>query len=468
MKLYNSLNRKKEDFIPINKDEVNIYVCGPTVYNYFHIGNARPFIIFDTLRRYLEYIGYKVNYVQNFTDIDDKIINKAKEENSTSSEVSSRYIKEYFIDARGLGIKDADIHPKVSECIEDIINLISTLLDKGYAYNVDGNVYYRVNAFKDYGKLSKKPIDELISGARIDVNDEKENPLDFALWKKQKEESEIAFEAPFGKGRPGWHIECSAMSKKYLGDTIDIHGGGEDLIFPHHENEIAQSEGANGKPFVNYFIHNGYININNEKMSKSKGNFFTIREISEAMDLEVVRLFMLSAHYKTPVNFSFEILKQTENGLNRLYNTKYSILEKINLSKNLNPSNKEEDDFILKLEEYIVKFKEAMEDDINTANGISTLYEMAKDINIFILKDVSKSTLEKIYDKYMEIPTVLGILFKEKKEEILEDEILSLIEKRKEARKNKDFALSDEIRDTLLEKGILLKDTREGTTWTKI
>ena len=466
MKLYNTLTRKKEEFVPVNKDEVNMYVCGPTVYNFIHIGNARPAIIFDTLRRYLEYIGYKVNYVQNFTDIDDKIINKAKEDNVTSKEVSDKYIEEYFVDAEGLGIKKATVHPRVSECINDIIDLIKDLEKNGFAYNVDGNVYYRVSKFKDYGKLSKKPIDELISGARVEVSDEKESPLDFALWKRQKEESEIAFDSPWGKGRPGWHIECSAMSRKYLGETIDIHGGGEDLIFPHHENEIAQSEGANGKEYVHYFIHNGYININNEKMSKSKGNFFTVRDISKEFDLEVVRLFMLSAHYKTPVNFSFEILKQTERALNRLYNTRDNliyILDKASQSD----MNEDEKEFVSSLSKYREEFKKAMEDDINTANAVSTVFELSKDINTNIDENSSKEAAQCAYDIYMELNNVLGLLSRRKEKDILEDEIVNLIEKRQEARKNKDFALADKIRDDLLARGIVLEDTREGVKWHK-
>ena len=466
MKLYNTLTRKKEEFVPINEGEVNMYVCGPTVYNFFHIGNARPFIIFDTLRRYLEYKGYKVNYVQNFTDIDDKIINKAKEEHTTSKAVADKYIKEYFTDAKGLGIKEATVHPRVSECISDIIDLISDLEKNGYAYNVDGNVYYRVSKFNDYGKLSKKPIDELVSGARVEVNDEKESPLDFALWKKQKEDSEIAFDSPWGKGRPGWHIECSAMSRKYLGSTIDIHGGGEDLIFPHHENEIAQSEGANGKDFVHYFVHNGYININNEKMSKSKGNFFMVRDIAKDFDLEVVRLFMLSAHYKTPVNFSFDILKQTESGLNRLYNTKENLLFLLDKVKD-EELKEDEKEFINSLPKYRDEFNAAMEDDINTANAVSTIYELSKDINSNVNENSSKEMIKKSYDIYMELNGVLGLLTKDKEDEILEDEILELIEKRQEARKNKDFALADKIRDDLLDKGIVLKDTREGVKWHK-
>lgn len=469
MKLYNTLTRKKEEFVPINEGEVNMYVCGPTVYNFFHIGNARPFIIFDTLRRYLEYIGYKVNYVQNFTDIDDKIINKAKEEHSTSKAVADKYIKEYFTDAQSLGIKKATVHPRVSECIDDIISLIKDLEKNGFAYNVDGNVYYRVSAFKDYGKLSKKSIEDLTSGRRelaANTQDEKESPLDFALWKKQKEESEVAFDSPWGKGRPGWHIECSAMSRKYLGSTIDIHGGGSDLIFPHHENEIAQSEGANGVEFVHYFLHNGFINVDGEKMSKSKGNFFMVRDISKEFDLEVVRLFMLSSHYKTPINFSQEILNQTKNGLERLYNTKENLLYNIKNAKVENLKD-DEKDFVNSLNSYKEKFKEAMEDDINTANAISTIYDLSKDINTNLNESSSKEALQKGYDMYMELNTVLGLLSKEKEDEILEDEIVELINKRQEARKNKDFALADKIRDDLESRHIILEDTREGVKWHK-
>lgn len=464
MKLYNTLTRKKEEFKPINEGVVNMYVCGPTVYNFFHIGNARPFIIFDTLRRYLEYKGYEVNYVQNFTDIDDKIINKAREEKTTSKAVSDRYIKEYFIDAKGLGIKEASVHPRVSECIDDIIDMVKTLEDKGFAYNVDGNVYYRVRAFKDYGKLSKKSIEDLESGARVEVSDEKEDPLDFALWKKQKEEDEVAFDSPWGKGRPGWHIECSAMSRKYLGETIDIHGGGEDLIFPHHENEIAQSEGCNSKAFCNYFIHNGYININNEKMSKSKGNFFMVRDISKDFDLEVVRIFMLASHYKTPINFSFDILKQNEKALERLYNTRNSLFDKIQNNEN-QAITKKEDEFAKSLDKYKVQFEEAMEDDINTANALGVIFELAKEINSNTDENSSKEFLERLYDLYMMLCSVLGLCSKEKEEELLEEDILKLIEQRNEARKNKDFALADKIRDDLKKRNIILEDTRSGVKW---
>lgn len=467
MKLYNTLTGKKEEFIPIKEGEVKMYACGPTVYNFFHIGNARPFIVFDTLRRYLEYIGYKVNFVQNFTDVDDKIINRAKEEGISATEVADKYIKEYFVDAQGLGIKKATTHPRVSECIDDIIDLVKTLIDKGMAYEICGNVYYDVSAFKDYGKLSGQSVDDLMSGARVDVNDEKRSPLDFALWKKRKEDSEIAWNSPWGMGRPGWHIECSAMSKKYLGETIDIHGGGQDLIFPHHENEIAQSEGASGKEFAHYWLHNGYINIDNEKMSKSKGNFFTVRDISKEYDLEVVRMFMLSAHYKSPVNFSHELLDQTKNALDRLYNVKDNLKYKIENAK-INEISQEEQAWVDSLNKYRDAFKTAMEDDINTANAISAIFELGKDINTFINgKDVSKQALTASYDIFMELNSVLGLLDR-RDSDILDSQIQELIEKRQQARKNKDFALADKIRDDLKAMNIELEDTREGVKWKRI
>ena len=380
MRLYNTMTNQKEDFKPIEENTVKMYVCGPTVYNFFHLGNARPFIIFDVLRRYFIYKGYDVKYIQNFTDVDDKIINAANEAGITSKELSEKYIAEYFTDVHALGIHDADANPKVSEHIKDIVGLIEDLVAKGYAYNVDGNVYFRVSAFPEYGKLSKQPLDDLMSGARIEVNDEKENPLDFSLWKKYKE-GEPYWESPWGKGRPGWHIECSAMSRSYLGETIDIHGGGQDLIFPHHENEIAQSEAANGKPFVNYWLHNGYINVDNVKMSKSLGNFFMIRDILKEFDPEVVRLFILSVHYRNPLNFSDDSLRQIESGLERLYNVKNDLLFKIEHAQNIEMS-KDEKEWTEALQKHIDDFEASMEDDINTATAVSSLFEMGKDINI--------------------------------------------------------------------------------------
>lgn len=469
MKLYNTLTSKKEEFVPIEDKKVRMYVCGPTVYNYFHLGNARPFVIFDTMRQYLKYKGYDVTYVQNFTDVDDKIINAANREGISSKELSDKYIREYFTDARALGIRDADVHPRVSENIPEIIDMIDTLIRRGYAYNVSGNVYFRVASFKDYGCLSGQSIDELMSGARIEVNDEKESPLDFALWKKKKE-GEPYWESPWGDGRPGWHIECSAMSNKYLGEQIDIHGGGADLIFPHHENEIAQSSGASGKKFVNYWVHNGYINVVNdageeEKMSKSLGNFFTVRDISEKYDLEVVRMFILSAQYKSPISFSKALLDQTANGLERLYNVKYNLefLLESAVGENITA---EESALIDKLGDYIGQFEAAMDDDLNTANALSVLFEMAKAINSAVSERTSKAALQKIIELYLLPADILGLLYKKK--ELLDSEIQSLIDERTAARKSKDFARSDEIREILLSRGIVLEDTREGVKWKRV
>ncbi|MBF7095546.1 cysteine--tRNA ligase [Alkalibacter mobilis] len=462
MKLYNTLTNAKEKFIPIEEGKVKMYVCGPTVYNFFHIGNARPFIVFDVLRRYLEYIGYQVDYVQNFTDVDDKIINKAIAEQVDSKEVSERFIEEYYKDADGLGVRRATVHPKVSDNVEAIIEMIETLVEKGLAYNVDGNVYYRVKKFEEYGKLSKQSLEDLDSGARIEVNEEKEDPLDFALWKKYKE-GEPWWDSPWGKGRPGWHIECSAMSCRYLGETIDIHGGGQDLIFPHHENEIAQSEGASGKKFANYWVHNGYININNEKMSKSKGNFFTVREIAEDFDLEVVRMFMLSAHYRSPVNFSRELMEQSKAALERLYNARNNLVFLNENSKNSDPVSK---DWEKKAQEYRKKFKEAMDDDINTAGALGVIFDLARDANSSLDENSSRGDLSVVLEIFDELTDVLGLVKKHR--ELLDEEIENMIEQRQAARKNKDFALSDKIRDELKEKGIILEDTREGVKWKKI
>lgn len=463
MKLYNTIHQQKEEFKPIEENKVKMYVCGPTVYNFFHIGNARPFIIFDVLRRYFEYIGYEVTYIQNFTDVDDKIINKAIEEGVEASEISERYIEEYFIDADGLGVKRATMHPKVSENMDAIISFVQKLVDKGLAYNVDGNVYYRVNRFKEYGKLSKQSIEDLEQGARISISEEKEDPLDFALWKKEKP-GEPSWESPWGNGRPGWHIECSAMSQKYLGDTIDIHGGGQDLIFPHHENEIAQTEGVTDKTFSNYWIHNGYININNEKMSKSKGNFFTIRDISQEIDLEVVRFFMLSAHYRHPINFSKDLLEQSNTALNRLYNTRDHLLFLLEKAKE---NNNEIEPWALRLPKYKEAFKDAMEDDINTAEAIAVIFELIKVINTNIDEKSNKITVKASLDLFTELTGVLGIVTK-KEEKLLDVEIEEMIERRQIARSQKDFALSDQIRDELKDKGIVLEDTREGVKWKRI
>ncbi|MGL5347081.1 MAG: cysteine--tRNA ligase [Peptostreptococcaceae bacterium] len=462
MKLYNTLSRKKEEFVPIEEGKVKMYVCGPTVYNYIHIGNARPFIIFDTLRRYLEYRGYDVTYVQNFTDVDDKIIKRGHEEEISPEEVANKYINEYFVDADGLGIKRANVHPRVTENIEQIIAFVKDLEEKGYAYEVNGDVYFDTKRFEGYGKLSRQNQDDLEAGARIEVNDKKRHPMDFVLWKSKKE-GEPGWNSPWGEGRPGWHIECSVMSNRYLGETIDIHAGGQDLAFPHHENEIAQSEARSGKIFSNYWVHNGYININNEKMSKSKGNFFTVRDISKEYDLEIVRFFMLSAHYRNPVNFSDEMLNQAKAGLERLYNTK----EKLEFTiSNLEQTAISEDEKKLasELENYRVKFIDAMEDDINTADAVSVIFELAKFINLNVNENSSLEFAKICLDEFNELTTVLNIVNK-KQDDMLDEEIENLIQKRVEAKKNKDFKLADDIRQELLDKGIILEDTRQGTKW---
>ena len=440
-----------------------MYVCGPTVYNFIHIGKARPFIIFDTLRRYLEYRGYDVTFVQNFTDVDDKIIKRGHEENITPEEVANKYINEYFVDADGLGIKRASVHPRVTDNIEQIIAFVKELEDKGYAYAVNGDVYFDTKKFKDYGKLSGIKQEELEAGARIEVNDQKRHPMDFVLWKAKKE-GEPGWASPWGEGRPGWHIECSVMSNRYLGETIDIHAGGQDLKFPHHENEIAQSEARSGKNFSNYWLHNEYINVNNEKMSKSLGNFFTVREIAEIFDLEVVRLFMLSTHYRNPINFSDEILNQSKAGLERLYNAKEKALFTMN---NLEDSKMTEEE--AKLQEELAgfrqKFIDAMDDDVNTADAVSVIFELAKFMNSNVTEKSSKEFAQKVMDEFNELTSVLNIVNKDQKEDILDEEIEQLIAQRTEAKKNKNFQLADEIRQQLLDKGIVLEDTRQGVKW---
>ena len=467
MKLYNTMTHRKETFEPIEPGKVKMYSCGPTVYNYFHIGNARPFIVFDVLRRYLEYIGYDVTFVQNFTDFDDKIINRSHEENCTAKEIADKYIKEYFTDADALGIRRADVHPRVSDTIPEIIDMVQALVDKGLAYNIDGNVYYAVEKFPRYGCLSGQNIADLEAGARIDVNDEKQSPLDFAVWKKAKP-GEPYWESPWGKGRPGWHIECSAMSRKFLGKTIDIHGGGQDLIFPHHENEIAQSEGANGCTFAHYWVHNGYININNEKMSKSKGNFFTVRDIAKKYDLEVVRMFMLMAHYRSPVNFSDELLTQAKNALERLYTAKFQMQYLLERCEDKAPSE-DEAQWADHLKTYNDQFIAAMDDDLNTADAIAAMFELVRDANSTLTEASSKQTVEAALQMFNQLSDVLGLATKNKdeKEGSLEDEIEALIEKRQAARKAKDFATADAIRDDLAAKGIILEDTRDGVKWHK-
>ncbi len=459
MRLYNSLTNKKEEFIPIEPGKVKMYSCGPTVYNYFHIGNARPFIIFDTLRRYFEYIGYEVSFVQNFTDIDDKMIKRANEEGITVKELAERFIGEYFIDAKGLGIKEATVHPRATENIDAIIDLIKNLEDKGYAYSVDGDVYFSVKKFNEYGKLSHQPLENLEAGARIDVEDKKKDPMDFALWKAKKE-GEPFWQSPWGEGRPGWHIECSAMANKYLGKTIDIHSGGKDLIFPHHENEIAQSECANCAPFANYWLHNGYINVDNRKMSKSLNNFFTVRDVAKEFDYVVIRFFMLSAHYRNPINFSHDLLVQAKTGLERI-ETCVKNLEFLSS----NAKNGDADETVVsRIAELKKQFTDAMDDDVNTADAISTLFDIVKFANTNFDENTSKGSLDITAKLLTELMEVLGVKSK-KENDFLDSDIEALIEERNNARKNKDFARADEIRDTLKNAGIILEDTRGGVKW---
>lgn len=451
MKFYNTLSQSKDEFTPLNKDEIKIYSCGPTVYDYFHIGNARPFIVFDTLRRFLEYKGNIVNFVQNFTDIDDKIINRAKDEGVDPIQISERFIKEYFNDASSLNIKKATHHPKVTENIKEIIDMIKTLIDKGYAYESQGDIYYSARKFLEYGKLSKKNIDDLESGARVDVNESKEDPLDFALWKKAKE-GEVSWDSPWGKGRPGWHIECSVMSKKFLGDTIDIHGGGADLIFPHHENEIAQSEAANEKKFANFFMHNGYINIDGKKMSKSLGNFWTVRDILKHFSGNTIRFFVLSSHYRSPINFSEELLESANKSLERIHEC-LSNLSKIN-----NPSGKAFEDELSKMKD---EFLIALEDDLNTAKAISTIFTFVTFLNKN-MDDLNTNFAQSSKDLIIELLDVLGIVIDLQEQVELSDEVKQILAERKTARENKDFAKSDELRDKLKSMGIIVKDGKEG------
>ena len=462
MKLYNDLNRKKEEFVPVDPELVKIYSCGPTVYDFFHVGNARPFIVFDTLRRYLIYRGYKVKFVQNFTDIDDKIIKRANEEGTTSYELSERFIKEYYTDAKGLGIHKADVHPKATEVVPEIISMIQTLIEKGHAYASGGDVYYRTLSFKDYGKLSHQPIDDLMSGARVDISEIKENPLDFALWKAAKP-GEPAWDSPWGPGRPGWHIECSAMAKKFLGDTIDIHGGGQDLIFPHHENEIAQSEGANGVEFSRYWVHNGYLNIDNQKMSKSLGNFFTVRDASAAYGYDTIRFFMLSSHYRSQINYSRETLQQAKAGLERLKNCRANLVFLLDKSADGNLTESEKS-VMEKLENCKADFITAMDDDLNTADAISAIFEMARLLNAATMESPTKAFIEAGLALFDELTGVLGILGEEAEDEDAA-KIETLVAERQAARKAKDYAKSDAIRDKLTAMGIVLEDTPQGPKW---
>ena len=460
MKVYNTMTRQKEEFKPLHEGKVNMYVCGPTVYNFFHIGNARPFVVFDTLRKYLIYKGYDVTFVQNFTDVDDKIINRAKEEGLTAMEVADKYIDEYYKDAQAINVKKADVHPRVSETMDDIIQFVADLIDLGYAYEVDGDVYYSTRKFKDYGKLSKQNIDDLEAGARIMIEEKKKDPLDFALWKARKEESEIAWESPWGMGRPGWHIECSTMSRKYLGDTIDIHAGGQDLQFPHHENEIAQSEAHNGCTFANYWMHNGYITVDNEKMSKSLGNFFTVRDILEKYDGEVIRFFLLSGHYRNPINFSDELMQQAKNSLARLQNAKENL--QFLIEKGEGEMTDDEKEAYAGYDKFRQQFIDAMDDDLNTADGITAVFELVTAINTAVKDGASKEFAEKSLATLMEFADVLGILQQEKADGGIGDDIQALVDERQQARKEKNFARADEIRDQLAAMGITLKDTPQG------
>lgn len=464
MKVYNTLTRQKEEFVPLEPGKVRMYVCGPTVYDYIHIGNARPYVIFDTIRRYMEYKGYEVNYVQNFTDVDDKIIKKAIAEGVDSRVISERYIEEAKRDAEGLNVEPATKNPKVTEEMDGIIEMIQTLIDKGHAYEVNGSVFYDTKSFADYGKLSGKNIDDLEAGARIAVDETKKSPMDFVLWKPKKE-GEPYWESPWGQGRPGWHIECSVMAKKYLGDTIDIHAGGEDLVFPHHENEIAQSEAANGKPFAKYWLHNGFINVDNKKMSKSLGNFFTLREIVEHIPYDVVRFFILSGHYRSPINFSKELMESAGAGLDRIKNAYKSLLfmeSKAEGTMTANEAKLNED-----ADKFRVQFENAMDDDFNTADAVTAIFEIAKFANVNITEKSSKEFVTAIREKMLTLCDILGIkpLDEAKNDQISADEVEALIAERTAAKKAKDFAKADAIREELNSKGVVIEDTRAGVRW---
>lgn len=461
MKIYNTLTRKKEEFVPIEPGKVKIYACGPTVYNFIHIGNARPICVFDTLRRYFEWRGYDVRFVQNFTDIDDKLIKRANEENTTVPEIAAKYIAEYMTDAKGLGVREATVHPKATETIDEIISVISTLVEKGFAYASEGSVYFRSRRFKEYGKLSHMPIEDLESGSRVDVSEHKEDQLDFALWKAAKP-GEPYWESPWGQGRPGWHIECTAMIRKHLGETIDIHCGGSDLIFPHHENEIAQGECCSGKDYAHYWMHNGFINVDNRKMSKSLGNFFTTREVANKFGYEPIKFMMLQAHYRNPINYSYDIIEQCRAALDRLYTCRDNL--DFALSHAVD-SDAGEQEFIAAADARREAFIAAMEDDLNTADAIAALFEFARDCNSFFAEPKSKAAAEYAVKLFDELSDVLGLLYNRKKEEDLDSEIEALIEKRQEARKSKDFKTADAIRDELKSKGIVIEDTPQGIKW---
>lgn len=469
MKIYNTLTKKKEEFIPIEEGKLKMYVCGPTVYNYIHIGNARPLVVFDTVRRYFEYKGYDVTFVSNFTDVDDKIIAKAKEEGVDASELAKRYIQEFETDARKLSVREASIHPRATQEIDGMITMISELIKKGHAYEKHGTVYFKTRSFQEYGKLSKKNIDDLEAGARIAVSEEKEDPMDFVLWKPKKE-GEPAWDSPWGEGRPGWHIECSVMSRKYLGDQIDIHAGGEDLIFPHHENEIAQTECCTGKEFARYWMHNAFVNVDNRKMSKSEGNFFTVREIGAVYPLSVLRFFLLSVHYRSPINFSKEIMEASKNGLERIQTAAEQLEHLLTYKKEQNQTDtkltEEETLLVQKLETLHQKFDASMEDDFNTADAVTAIFEIVRLANTTLNGNSSYEILQLAYSKLLLLCDILG-LEALKKKETLEEEVEHLIALRQEARKAKDFKKADEIRETLTKMGILLEDTREGVKWKK-
>lgn len=466
MKVYNTLTRKKEEFVPMEEGKVKMYVCGPTVYDYIHIGNARPYVVFDTVRRYMEYKGLEVTYVQNFTDVDDKIINRANNENSTMEAISNRFIEEAFRDADGLNVKRATVHPRVTQEMDHIIEMVKTLIDKGFAYEDKGTVYFDTKQFADYGKLSRKNLDELIAGGseRVSVDDAKKNPTDFVLWKPYKP-GEPKWDSPWGPGRPGWHIECSVMAKQHLGETIDIHAGGEDLIFPHHENEVAQSEAANGKQFARYWLHNGFITVDNEKMSKSVGNFFTVRDIAAHFPYEVIRFFILNGHYRSPINFSHDLMQACQNGLERIKNCKKDLKHYIANSENT-ALQEEEKAILNELEKFKQQFEAAMDDDFNTADAIAAIYELVRFANKQVKDGASTELAGKMLDMLTHLCDVLGIA-EEKEEEADEDtaEIEALIAKRAEAKKNKDFATADAVRDQLSAMGITIKDTRQGVQW---
>ena len=463
MIIYNTLTRKKEEFVPLKDKKVNIYTCGPTVYDFFHVGNARVFVTFDMVRNYLKFRGYDVTFVQNFTDIDDKMIKRANEEGITVRELGERFIGEYFMDADALGVTRADVHPRATEHINEIVDLIKILEEKGYAYGVNGDVYYETRKFKDYGRLSHQNIDELEAGARIEPGEKKKDPMDFALWKAQKP-GEPAWDSPWGKGRPGWHIECSIMAMKYLGETIDIHGGGPDLIFPHHENEIAQSEAATGKPFAQFFMHVGYLNINNQKMSKSLGNFFTVRDILETYEPEVLRFFMLSSHYRSPINFSQDLMRQAKSSLERLYNALYSMehLEKVNLDKDLTEGDRE---YLNSLQVNKHEFIKAMDDDFNTADAIASLFDVVRQYNMIIDEKSPRKLIIDTKEMLLSLGSVLGFFRKFTEKTLLDEEIEQKITERQQARKDKNYALADKIRDELKAQGIILEDTPAGVRW---